>query len=409
MNSNQPTQQQGRQLPPQQNQPTQGVPYVGSKISLISKSEIRYEGILYNIDPSSSTVALQDVRMFGTEGRREGDQIPPMDKVYNFIVFKGSDIKDLTVCEPPKQNVPPQNAFPPQFNQGFMPMVHPSQYGYNFPPNPNYFGYGSGSSGAMPPHGGLYYPPQNQQPFFPPGPQNQPPFSPFGAPQQAQEDKKQPTQNGAPVNQPPQVENKIQSQQHAHNDQPKATAPLITQPQQQQQQENKSGSEPKSQQQRQPSQQRKNFPGNNRGGRGGARSTGSKTSDAKPQFNEEFDFEGNLKKLDKQSVLKEIQEKAGSESDQVSEVVKPVVQPAYNRDNFFDSLSTDNAEKSAKRMTRQEREDQKKLNLETFGESGIQSRTGFRGGRGGNRGGSRGRGDRGSRGRGSRGRDNRTE
>ncbi|RNF01630.1 kinesin [Trypanosoma conorhini] len=77
---------------------------IGSTIVLITNSLIRYEGTLGQIDGPNNTVSLTNVRVFGTEDRAEGAgqaQIPPAEQLFDQIVFRGSDIKELTVFEEP--------------------------------------------------------------------------------------------------------------------------------------------------------------------------------------------------------------------------------------------------------------------------------------------------------------------
>jgi protein LSM14 len=86
---------------------------IGKRISLISKKNIRYEGLLYSINEQNMTVALQNVRSYGTEGRElepltdpttgavttTGQFVPPNDDVHAYLLFRGQDIKDLHVHE----------------------------------------------------------------------------------------------------------------------------------------------------------------------------------------------------------------------------------------------------------------------------------------------------------------------
>lgn len=66
-------------------------------------------------------MALQNVKSFGTEGREQSDPtvtfVPPQDAIHPYLVFRGSDIKDLHVHEQ-VQAAPSKPAAPPASNTG---------------------------------------------------------------------------------------------------------------------------------------------------------------------------------------------------------------------------------------------------------------------------------------------------
>ncbi|KAI1352759.1 Scd6-like Sm domain-containing protein [Xylaria sp. FL0043] len=190
--------------------------FLGSRISLISKSDIRYSGILHEINSEESTVSLENVKSYGTEGRRgnPADEVAASDQVYEYIVFRGSDVKDLRIEEapaPPKENQPPVpndpaivgartrpvGAGPPgppgqvPGPAGFDQNPYPQNY---YPPPPGQWGRGGPGPGPGPgqgfngmpyppppgwyPHGHQGFPPGGPGPWnnfgYPPGPQGPP-------------------------------------------------------------------------------------------------------------------------------------------------------------------------------------------------------------------------------------------
>ncbi|KAL7161021.1 hypothetical protein ACSBR2_041632 [Camellia fascicularis] len=110
--------------------------YIDSFISLISKSQIRYQGYLFHLNPQQSTIGLRNVKSFGTEGRRKDEpQVLPSDKIYEYIFFQGSDIEDLQVISsPPVQSTTdvPNDPAIIQFHYPCLPSASSS-----FPPDRN--------------------------------------------------------------------------------------------------------------------------------------------------------------------------------------------------------------------------------------------------------------------------------
>ncbi|KAI0263446.1 Scd6-like Sm domain-containing protein [Gloeopeniophorella convolvens] len=130
--------------------------FIGKPISLISHSDVRYRGILAGIDPAASTIQLSNVYSMGTELRRPPSEfIPPVQEPYQYIIFRASEVKDLSVEEPaPSRSVHDD----------------PAVLGASAPPVAN---------------GYPQFPPNVPQPV----PQQQPPQQPYAAqpPQQQQQ------------------------------------------------------------------------------------------------------------------------------------------------------------------------------------------------------------------------------
>merc|ERR1712038_2215890 len=73
-------------------------PHIGCTLSLTSKANIRYEGVLKGIDTEKCTLTLNNVQSFGTEDR-SSKVIPPSQDIYDLIIFNGHDIQDVQVVE----------------------------------------------------------------------------------------------------------------------------------------------------------------------------------------------------------------------------------------------------------------------------------------------------------------------
>ncbi|KAM7204799.1 Scd6-like Sm domain containing protein [Rhypophila sp. PSN 637] len=144
--------------------------FIGARISLISRSDIRYVGTLHEINSDESTVSLENVRSFGTEGRKAQDgkpaeEVAPSDELYEYIIFRGTDVKDLRIEETPaavKENKPPVMPNDPAI-VGARARPGPPAAGPPGPPGPSGFQQGPPNPGPIGAH--------NQQgppPYFPP-------------------------------------------------------------------------------------------------------------------------------------------------------------------------------------------------------------------------------------------------
>ncbi len=64
-------------------------------------------GTLHEINPEQSTIALEDVYSYGTEGRKADGFIPASQQKFEYIVFRGNDVKDIKIVEAEQESQQP--------------------------------------------------------------------------------------------------------------------------------------------------------------------------------------------------------------------------------------------------------------------------------------------------------------
>jgi len=418
------------------------IPFLGSKISLISKSEIRYEGILYTIDAQESIIALAKVRSFGTEDRPTEMPVPARDEVYEYIIFRGTDIKKIEVCDTPKQqNLPGGLHNDPAIVQHSAPAVPSSFQAAPFSRQslgPIGGGLGLsydilvGGSRSSTPTG------NRKSPVSDAGVQVSPP------PQAAtREEKKK-----SPVQQQQRQQQQQQQQQAAQQERPQRRSSGQQQQGQNYHEQNRSNQNyPNQYQQNNYNQGYQGYggrggQGRGRGsrrpqprGRGGFFNQGNRQRQEqdRAQFEKDYDFDAankEFEELQNQLAKTKITENGsateGEKKDDSGHETAGEVETDENcydkAKSFFDSISCEAIERSKGRSQRPDWRLERKMNVETFGVSSARrgyyprgrggyyrggyyrnynynqgfyrggggGGAGFRGGRGGNRGGSGG-------------------
>jgi len=390
--------------------------FIGSKISLISKSEIRYEGILYSLDLQDATISLAKVKSFGTEDRATDRPVPCKDEIYEFIIFRGSDIKGIDVLEPPKATSTLTSGLPndpaivevshysssSQQGQAAGPAIAPTT-SMAFP--------GAGASGSYAaPFGsssmGSVKPQQSSSFFDLIGRSNASTPSLYS--------RKSPTNDaGTQVSNDDKRNNRQFTRQEDRRGPHQSSQDERRQPRQQDRQGGY-----QHQHQHQLNRGRGNFVGNRggfRGGRGGNRG-GYRTQGIiqaqmppKVTFDEEYNFEkaneeiqeifSKLKLKSDDAEKKEGEQNGENNAENEEQENKEPQEPFYVKDSFYDKISCESTERSKGKNTRIDWRAERKLNAETFGvplsngprrPGNYQRGGGYRGYRGGYGGQSRG-------------------